>query len=410
MTTTSTPPCLAHTALVLTGGGARTAYQVGVLDALAEVLGLYAQNTPTQTNPFPILTGTSAGALNAAFLAGRAHNMGSAIQELLAFWRNLQSEQVYEVGALRVASGGAKWLALMSLGWLIRRQPRSLLDNTPLVDTLHRAIRLQGVDAAIDSGHLQALAITASSYSSGVHWTFCQSNGEVDNNWHLPGRRSLEQVIGIDHLLASSALPFIFPAEPLWGADHREYFGDGSMRQSSPLGPAVHLGAERMVVIGAGRSPQELDTPAQQPLQAVYPSLGAVAGHSLASMFHDTLEADIEQARRITQSLQRISPLLRHDLPFKELEILSFSPSQSIETLALEHVGSLPLTIRKLLGAVGGTQGQGAALASYILFEAPFVQALIELGRHDVLRRSEEVRRFMQGQSLSEGQVLHAWP
>ena len=233
------------------GGGARTAYQVGVLRALASML---ARQAPAaQTFPFQVLIGTSAGALNASFLAGCATHGLQAFDLLADFWSAIRSTDVYRL-QLSPWARVNKFAAALSLSSNARASG-AILDNMPLVDTLHRAVSLPGIDKALATGVLDALAVTASSYTSGVHWTFCHTaqDSPVDA-WARPGRRSEFNAITIEHLMASSAIPFLFPATPLWVDGHKEFFGDGSMRQVSPLSPAMHLGAKKVLVVGANNS------------------------------------------------------------------------------------------------------------------------------------------------------------
>ncbi|MCE1163748.1 MAG: patatin-like phospholipase family protein, partial [Thiomonas sp.] len=234
-------------ALVLLGGGARTAYQAGALAGVADIL--REARWPAQRNPFPVVCGTSAGAINAAYFASRCTDWPRALYDMQDLWSRLQVHDVFEVGSLQLLRGGARWIALMALGWLIKQHPRALLDNTPLAQTLTRLLPFEAVGEAIQSGALRALSVATSSYTSGRHITFFQARPEVQP-WRRPGLWGIAQPIGVAHLLASSALPFVFPAVPLAGEVGPEYFGDGAMRQLAPLAPAIHLGAERALAIG----------------------------------------------------------------------------------------------------------------------------------------------------------------
>ena len=386
------------TALVLMGGGARTAYQVGVLKALASMLRL--QPGGPEKFPFQLLVGTSAGALNAAYLASCATRGLAAFDQLADFWMRLRSEDVYR---LRVSPlvRASRYLAALSLS----RQARAtgaVLDNMPLVDTLHHAVSLPGIDEALKSRTLNALAVTASSYTSGVHWTFCHTaHDDPTRAWMRPGRRSEFQPITIEHLMASSAIPFLFPATALWVDKRREFFGDGSMRQISPLSPAMHLGARKILVVGVGQ-PQRSGLTAKAAttgadLSPKGPTLGSIAGHAMASVFHDTLQADVEQAQRVTQTLKQLPREVAAVLPYRSVEVLALQPSQSLDAIAQAHADELPASTRNALGGLGALKGGGAALASYLLFEPGFVQALVQLGEQDAFARKAELLAFFEG-------------
>lgn len=383
-------------ALVLMGGGARTAYQVGVLQALGSMLSLSIQH-PEKSFPFKILVGTSAGALNATYLASRASEGLHAFTYLANFWHSLRSAQVYH---LQVPAWirSSRIAAALFLSQHVRKQ-QAFLNNTPLVDTLHRAIALGNIDTALHDKTLRALAVTASSYSSGVHWTFCQSaSGIPIESWSRPGRRADFQPITIEHLMASSALPFIFPATPLWVDGRREYFGDGSMRQSSPLSPALHLGASKVMVIGSGQPERAGLSSGQIGAAGQRPTLGAIAGHAMASVFQDTLQADVEQAQRVTQTIRKLPREVAMVMPYRPVDILAISPSQSLDALAQTHAHELPTATYNALAGLGalGEKGSpsGAAIASYLLFEPGFVKALMALGERDAYARKRELLDF----------------
>jgi NTE family protein len=380
------------TGLILTGGGARAAYQVGVLKAIADIL--WEAGWPPARNPFDIICGTSAGALNATALACRADNFGEGVQKLLDVWLHIAVEQVYRADSLGVLRSGARWLSLLSFGWLLRKwraaPPASLLDNTPLVGLLHRMLDLPRLDAALADGLLHALAVTASSYSSGQHLTFYQSAAEI-LPWVRTQRLALADQIGVEHLLASAAIPFIFPAVPLFVDGQREYCGDGSMRQLAPISPAIHLGASKVLVVGAGR----LTEPARNGVgQARYPSLAQVAGHALSSIFLDGLAVDIERLNRINNTVSMLPEQYLQHTALKPVELLVIAPSERLDDIAVRHVGSLPAPIRTMLSSIGATEARGAALASYLLFESSYTGELIQLGLRDTQARKADVLAF----------------
>ena len=382
------------TGLILTGGGARAAYQVGVLNALSMIL--MESGWPAHRNPFQIICGTSAGAINATALACRADDFGEGVRELMSVWSNFRVEQVYRSDSLGVIRSGARWLSLFSFGWLLRKwranPPNSLLDNTPLVTMLHRLLDLPRLDDALASGTLHALAVTASSYTGGQHLTFYQSMQEIEP-WRRTQRGAIRDQIGVEHLLASSAIPFIFPAIPIFYDGRREYFGDGSMRQIAPISPAIHLGSSKILVIGAGRMGERSEAPTEL---AQYPSLAQVAGHALSSIFLDGLAADIERTNRVNQTLSILTPEQRAKMPLRPIEVLVISPSERIDEIASRHVNSLPRPVRVMLGGIGATEVRGAALASYLLFEQSFTRELISLGERDTYAMRDQVLAFFE--------------
>jgi NTE family protein len=370
-------------ALVLTGGGARAAYQVGVLAAISEML------PDRRVNPFKILCGTSAGALNAATLAVFADDFGAGVEHVRETWANFHAGDVYRADALGIGSIGIRWISALMFGWLLKQTPHALLDNTPLRKLLVDNLDFDRIESSIASGALYALSITASGYSSGESISFYQGAEDV-LPWKRTQRAGARAKIEVNHLLASSAIPFFFPAAKI----NREYFGDGSMRQLAPISPAIHLGAERILVVGSGRMTKEVE----RKNGGDYPSLAQIAGHALSSIFLDGLHVDIERLQRINKTLSIIPPEIKQQagLTLRPIDALVIAPSERLDYLAAQHVHSLPWAVRLLLRGIGGTRKTGSALASYLLFEQSYTRALIALGHADVTSRRDEVRAFLR--------------
>jgi len=395
------------TALVLSGGGARAAYQVGVLRALARLRRQALGPVARLRSPFGVICGTSAGAINAAALACQADRFEAAVELVAKVWQGFSADQVYRADSLGVIRSGAHWLTMLSVGWIIARwrraRPRSLLDNRPLAELLQRMVPLERLPMMFEQRQLHALAVTASSYTTGEHYTFYDSGPRIEP-WERSQRVALPGRLTQTHLLASSAIPFVFPAAAIAVGGQPGWFGDGSMRQTAPLSPAVHLGAQRLLIVGAGR----MQEPAgRQVAAAGYPNLAQIAGHAMASIFLDALAVDIERMKRINRTLALLPESALADTPLRPLEALVISPSQRLDDIAARHLGALPAPVRALLRGVGvggqGEQARGSALASYLLFEAPYTRELMALGEADTEARRDEVLHFFGWDSLTPG-------
>lgn len=372
-------------AIIMTGGGARAAYQVGVLKAIGECL---KKGAPS---PFTIICGTSAGAINAAGLAARADRYNLAVRQLNLIWSNFTSDQVFRTDGLGIAKTGAHWLLTMMLGGLGKHSPMYLLDRRPLRKLLERYLSGDIFRASIESGALDALCVSASGYSSHQSVSFFNGGSRL-NNWKRAKRIGLAADITVDHLMASSAIPFLFQPQKI----NREYFGDGSMRQTAPISPALHLGAERILIIG-NRMEKSPEPPRVS--DPDYPSLGEIAGHAMDSIFLDSLDADIERLQRINRTIGIINEnqKIKHGINLRHVDVQMIYPSKDLGEMAQQYAHELPWTLRALMRGLGAYSKTNSSLLSYLLFERGFCNALIDLGYQDTQNKREEIEQFLEG-------------
>jgi NTE family protein len=375
-------------ALVLPGGGARGAFQVGVLKAIAELV------PKSSMNPFDILSGTSAGAVSAVVMASRARRFRLGIAELEQVWRNFRCHQVYRTDGLTMLGSSLHWFASIVTGGLVG-MPRSLLDNSPLRALLARNIRFAGIDAALEHGWLDAVAVTAAGYTSAQSHTFYQSTDA-----HLPWRRTrrigVRSQLNLDHVMASIAVPMIFRPVLLGN----EWFGDGAMRQATPLSPAIHLGADRILVIGVRNEvPDRSNAMEEAP---PYPSFAQIAGYTLDALFLDGLYSDLERMTRVNQMLDAVPENQRTGVmrEMRPIDMMVVVPSEDIRDIAYRYRRELPFAVRALLHGIGGRRGSENRLLSYLLFEQAFTRELIELGYRDAKQFRAELQSFVAGEPV----------
>ncbi len=367
-------------ALVLSGGGARGAYQVGVLRQIAR------QHPELR---FPVITGVSAGAINATFIASHAGELTDATDQLAELWSELSTSRVMRSdipsllsNALRIAGN------VVSGGSRIAPPVRGLVDTAPLRRILTSVVDSRTIQAKIDAGRLEALAVSATSYRTGDSITFVQGRPELEM-WSRFRRHARAERVTVDHVMASAAIPLFFPGCEVDG----EYFGDGSLRQTYPLSPAIHLGADRVLAI----SSRFANVSETGEAEDAYPTAARVLGLMLNSIFLDHLDADAERLERVNQLLQRVDPKHRWLVPEREVDLLVIRPSLDMARMAAGYERQMPRTLRYLIRGLGTRRGSGTDLLSYLLFEPQFLSELIELGERDAKLNRVRISRFVEG-------------
>lgn len=368
--------------LVLPGGGARAAYQAGVLAGIAELL------PPDVPLPFPVISGTSAGAINATIIATHAMDFARGARQLAAVWQNMRTDLVFRTDALTISKSLLYW-SLSMLHWGFgRRNDVSLLDNVPLRRLLERHVVFDRVSRAIDAGVLDALSLTCSSYVSGRAISFYQGKPGL-KPWHRTRRLGQPVELRLDHIMASVALPVIFPAVRLG----REYYGDGSLRQMAPLSPVVHLGAERILVIGV--RDEKMNTLPSQGDEVPYPTFGQVMGYLLDVVFSDSVLADLERMERINLLIRELRSYCAGPTPYRDIRTMLLTPSEDVHKIAKQHAREFPRSVGLLLRALGGTRKSGGQLLSYLLFEKGYCRELVELGKKDAHAQADKLLTFL---------------
>ena len=368
--------------LVLPGGGARGAYQIGVLKGITEILADRA------INPFSVISGTSVGAINASVIASKADSFVDAVDLLNDIWGTFQTNRVYKTDNLTMFKSSLHWLVTLVSGGALVKNPKSLLNNSPLRTLLMENINLDHIRSNIDEGNLEAFAITAAGYSSRKSITFFQSN-KKNINWEKFRRQGVESKIGTDHLMASVALPLIFPAVKI----DNEFFGDGAMRHATPLSPAIRLGAEKLLIITTDNNKKNPDTDDRD-----HPSIGEIGGYMLDALFSSGLLSDLERLDRINQIIKHSSngQISTASKQMKHLDYCIISPSKDINLIAEEHFNEIPYSIKLLLRGLGLRNQSQSELLSFLLFESSFTQELIKLGFQDAIEHKQHIKNIFQ--------------
>jgi len=379
-----------RTGLVLSGGGARGAYQAGVLRGIFEVAdGLGIQR------PFQILTGVSAGAVNTAFLAAHADDLGRAVKRLTEFWGSLHSVDVLKTDACSLGQIGWQWARdAVSGGTRLGHRPQALLDTSPLADLVRAHIPFDAIRRNLDANHIEAVAVSATDYTSMECLSFYMARRKAPP-WHRSRRIGVDQSIGASEVMASAAIPILFPPVPIG----KRFFGDGCLRNSAPLSPALHLGADRLIVIGV-RKAVGLDAAPDVDVRPHRehtdpPSIARILNVIINAVLLDAVDADIERLARINSTVALLDKEAKSATPLRNIDWLYFHPSADIAQIAIEEAHSLPNLIRYLVAGLGTTT-DAADMISYLLFEPAFCQRLLNLGYLDALARTTEIEHFLR--------------
>lgn len=370
-------------ALVLSGGGARGAYQVGVLKAIADLHPKHAHN------PFSIISGTSAGAVNAVALAASANNFRLAVKKVEKIWSSLHVDKVYKAGAWDLLGGLGRLVGSLLNEGIGRGRPLALFNNDPLRELLNHTIQFKNIQKRIDKGYLDAVGVSATGYTSGESVTFFQGLEGIQK-WRQGRRVGVPSKLNVSHILGSSAIPAILPAEKI----SREYFGDGALRQLAPISPAIRMGADRVLVIGVSGNATHVPKREQETHS---PSLAQMVGHIFNSAFIDSLEHDLDTLTKINDLVGYAKNENPHNTPgnLRNIDLLVIYPSMEFDDIAAKHIKDLPRAMRIAMRLIGATKrGGGTSLASYLLFEKEFCKELIECGYRDAMAQRDDILQF----------------
>jgi NTE family protein len=407
--------------LVLTAGGARGAYQAGVLARLAEVPGL--RDRPS---PFAIIAGASAGAINGTLLAARGARFGEAARELARVWSSLRVQDVFASDACSLLRSGAGLLWDFSLGGQLgRTRTHGLLDTGPLARLIERTLPRRGIAEGIRRGRLFAVAVSATSYHSGRSFTFVEGR-PGHPVWQKSRRLVLPVVLGHEHVMASSAIPIVFPPVRVSSQAGDLWFGDGGLRLVTPLSPAIRLGATHILSVGvrsslaadalAREEAGAVPAPGEGPPRLPCPPLAQITGVFLNAIFLDHLDADLDHLARMNEIVAsgHRDAGTRAREPIRSVPPLSLSPSEDFALIAQRFAHRMPRLVRGVLAGLGTPDAQSADLMSYLLFDAAYTRTLVELGRSDAAARIDELEAFVRSapelEALDRGGDLRGRP
>ena len=376
-----------HVGLVLTGGGARAAYQVGVLRALAEI-------APGPL-PFDVISGISAGAINGIVLATGAEDFVRAAGRLSSTWASLTPDRVYRTDTLRLLSIGSRWVRDLSIGGLVGKSGvNHLLDPSPLRELVAARIPVGRMRRHLRAGRLRGIAVSATNYHTGSGVTFFEGAGDV-RPWTRSTRIGVRARITVDHVMASAAIPVFFPPVRIGGS----FYGDGCVRMHYPMSPAIHLGADRIVAVSQRWLPPPSETAEGETRErtAVMP-LSEIAGVLLNAVFLDSLDTDLERLDRVNRTLALVprEKLRNGDPGLRIVPALVLRPSQDLGKLAGDQYRRFPAMLRYLLKGIGATGAAGEDLLSYLAFEPIYVKRVMDLGWTDTMARRDEIAEFLQ--------------
>jgi len=369
-------------AVALSGGGARAAYQAGVLYHIGQRL---------PKLQVPILTGVSAGGINLGFLASSKGDFLGATQTLKHHWLSLSTKEVFQTSPTSLLKGVFRsGVSLLAGGSTLGPQFRSLLDTSPLLQFVTNNMIISNIQERLDAGEIEAVGLTAISYQTGRTVLFVQGNTPIQATPSRSHHRIVQTALRIDHIMASAAIPLLFPAVKIG----RKHYGDGSFRLTAPLGPAIHLGAEKIFAISAryGRAPSE-----ENRFDAIggYPAPARVLGLLLNSVFLDTLDWDAISVRRINHLIEQLTPAAREKESLRRVDLMIQRPSKDIGKLASNFEVQLPRGLRFLVRGLGTPNNRNADFLSYLLFESEYIRALVELGEADAESNWENIRTFL---------------